>query len=438
MFTENSKPLSEKVRDREYKEYKKLLHSEHTTLEDTADKYQSGNVLYLVDKGKKSYSDLLVGYNQLTKELSFSGVDPIFKEVTTKIINIKAGATIENCLKVIAPYRKKAGLNFYGALLRSTSKKSTIINPFHPLTALALSNPHNRGETYNILIYFYPKRSKLDIKYKSRTANIEAMNTNINDILRTYQSNIRKEQMVEKVEQQEHNKDTFNIIYRTKTDANSVDGADYYIVSHQLMTKGIIGPYYGTSFIKKAGNGTFGKHLTPFRSANISVSDNITTWTSVCTGSQPKNFEGFKSLTHSNLSSPYHTGNIMNGALIYADLCINKSYDIYHKIGLIDSTEGLIIEPQLRITPTLLMDRLSKEFVELFYTNKMLFTKNLALDKNWTKDDIHKVIQELTERKPTNETAPQRVDTTRAEPTRFQATTTATTGTWGTPAGPFI
>lgn len=404
MFTEESKPLSEKVRQAEYETYKAILKKEFTTILNTVDKFQEGNVLYMIDTGMTSYNNLLTKYNKLTSTLLFSDIAPLFKEVTTKVISIKANADIRTCLKTINQYRKKAGLNFYGALLRSTSKKSIIINPFHPLTAIALSNSHNRTDKYNILIYFYPNRSKMDQKFNSKTADISVMNENLNDILRTYQSDLSKEQIVEDVTNNEHNNDRFDVKYRIKTDKNNVDGADYYIVAHQLVTKGIISPYYGTSFIKKSNNSTYGKHLAPFRSANIGAGD-ATKWTSVCTGSQPKNFEGFKSLTHSNLSSPFSTTNIMNGALIYADLCINKAYTIYQKIGLIDNINGLIIEPIKDSTPPSLMSRLSPARIQLFYENRIAFTRALAKDPKWPKDDILKVLAELTEKGKENEQA---------------------------------
>jgi hypothetical protein len=113
----------------------------------------------------------------------------------------------------------------------------------------------------------------------------------------------------------------------------------YYLVPNQLLTKGIVAPYYGTSLVRQklATSDVTGLHLTPMLSANISYSYELRDWTSVCTGSVPKaTVAGLKTLNHSNLSSPYNRDILFPGALVYADKCIEKSIEIYKLSGLLN------------------------------------------------------------------------------------------------------
>ena len=68
---------------------------------------------------------------------------------------------------------------------------------------------------------------------------------------------------------------------------------------------------------------------------NINVQFN-----SVCTGNlSNRTLTGLRSLTHSNASSPYNTVIITDGALAYADACVEKSFAIYKLVGIIPTEE---------------------------------------------------------------------------------------------------
>jgi hypothetical protein len=59
-------------------------------------------------------------------------------------------------------------------------------------------------------------------------------------------------------------------------------------------------------------------------------------FSSVCTGSVSNStLEGLRTLNHANLSSPYSTTIIANGGLVYAQLAVIKSLQIYKSAKII-------------------------------------------------------------------------------------------------------
>ena len=128
-----------------------------------------------------------------------------------------------------------------------------------------------------------------------------------------------------------------------------------------MLTSGIVLPYYGSSFIKLNGS-TSGYHISPMRSCNInggglnrSTEANPISWSSVCTGSVPNStLKGLRTLNHANLLSPYNTHILAPGALVYAQISIIKSLQIYRSAGFIEGeiNENIYTKPQETKTTT--------------------------------------------------------------------------------------
>ena len=411
MFTSETEPLSNHVFRRELEEFKKHIHSlykdNQTKTEGTKlpveDHHMNGNIIYEVNQSMESFTSLFNNYSSLSSVDTYLDSNDLVDLVNKKPVQIAVNGDFKACLDYISKFRRKAGLSMYGALLRSVADSNVILNPFHPLTAITIaSDPLLKASNYNVILYFYENRKVANSDYMSSKANINAMQENINNLIRTYNHTL--DQNVDAVIQScklanatpycdsyRLNLQKYDYFYNSAQEVN----ATYFLVTHQVLTRGIITPYYGSSFIKYTqGRGGVGKHLTPFNSVNISGNGFSNGWTSVCTGNQPHNKKGFTSLTHANLLSPYNTMSLLAGSLAYADLCINKSYEIYHSLGVIDDLTDLIWEPD--VTEKSVLDTIDKDTIDMFYVDRLAFT--IKLMHNYPDLDHVKVIQELTQR----------------------------------------
>lgn len=332
----------------------------HTVQDDTNMK---GDVIYPIDLQLQSVVNLLsnTSYCQTTFPIVTHNYEPLFNAVTGKILTIEGEHTFVEALKAVLPFIEKAGPNFYGALFRNGN---TIINPFNIAAVISHINSYaEKSPKFKIMLYFYPNRAELDLTYNSEKAEREMMTTNIDNLLKSRASKVDITSRIIDVEISE----TGNITVLTGTKSKTVSRSSYnankenYIVAHQGITRGVIAPYYGYSALTKEKTGSAtGFHLSPFLCANISysapraVTDRIN-YTSVCTGSQPRNtLKGLTALTQCNMLSPYNRSIILDGALVFADISINKALDIYYKAGLISTiplytlkVEKIEIDPEL-------------------------------------------------------------------------------------------
>ncbi len=309
--------------------------------EDTSIK---GDVIYPIDLRLQSVVDLLANtsYCQSATPIITNDYKALFDNVTKKILTIEGEYTFKAALERVLPFIEKAGPNFYGVLFRNGN---TIINPFN--IAAVLSHITSYGESspkFKIMLYFYPNRNELDNTYNTHGANIEMINTNIDNVLKSRASKVEITANILEAEADDQGRIRVLTGSKVKTISRQSYNAnkENYIVAHQGITRGVIAPYYGYSALAKEKTGAAsGFHLSPFLCANISYSapknmkDTIN-YTSVCTGSQPRNtLKGLTALTQCNMLSPYNRSIILNGALKFADICIQKSLEIYYKAKLI-------------------------------------------------------------------------------------------------------
>jgi hypothetical protein len=317
----------------------------------------------------------------------------LFSDVTKKIITITEQVSLKEAVQIAAKYRLTLKNNFYGAAFKLNETQATI-NLFHPLVAVQdIENLSGK-----LFLYYYSDRQKLDGMYNSHLANPDAITKHLNDLLLTVKQKLDLPTVNIHCEVMPSNKTTLvlsrdnNISIRDMLFGTPRTTTVMYIIAHQLMTKGIFAPYYGTSITyPKFGREINGNHITPFRSANISGSITSSQLGFVCTGKEPKTYEGLCTLTHSNLASAYNKHNLSDGSLVYADMCINLSLQIYKLKGH-DIPQDSIIDIVL---PAKVKTTVKSEWRDMFLKANVAFIKYLATVENKTSDEIKQILTEL-------------------------------------------
>ena len=363
MFSRNHESILERILSNTIRQFHKD-NSESIMLPNADDDFVEGNVLFRTPINRTSIQELLSTNRYTIKDkylvderiehVSAKGDDGLFTNVTEQIININSKANFIECMKQITEYKKALGVNFYGALLRDTSTRSIILNPYHILTALSiLDNPKYMEANYNIIIYCYSNRKAMDIFYKTEQVDYAKCELNINALMNGYMSKIKSESKSTLSERNDISSERINLSYQLKKHPDEDSGSLHYIVANQLMTNGIISPSYGATLIKLNGD-TGGLHLTPQKSCNISndesykISDNMS-YRSVCTGSlSNRTLTGLRSLSHCNYGSPFSGKFMMAGLLGYIDTMIHRSEQLYIQAEII---EGEIVEMELPAEP---------------------------------------------------------------------------------------
>ncbi len=381
----------------------------------TDDDFINGNVLFRTPINRTSIQDLITTnrypvqdryiIDEQIEHFSARYTDNsngLFDNVTKQIININAKANFTECMKQITEYKKALGNNFYGALLRNTSAKATILNPYHILTALSiLDNESYMTANYNIIIYCYNDRELMDDEYNTSYADKSKCELNINALMNGYVSKIKSESKSTLSTRNDTSQEYIQLSYKLKKHPDEDTDALHYMVANQLMTNGIISPNYGTSLIKLNGT-TGGIHLAPQKSCNISSDEAQTVsapaeYRSVCTGSlNNRTLTGLRSLSHANYGSPYGGKFIMSGALAYIDIMIHKSEQLYIQAEII---EGEIVElntepepePEIQWTDSQLSSTTFHQFVKASRsTTSMASSLNITeLNKLYLELQVH-------------------------------------------------
>ena len=302
----------------------------------------------------------------------------LFENVTNKILTLNGSYTFKEALVQIEKFRTKAGAHFYGAILRSTSKKDRIINPFHILTPLTYAkrpDTYPETEKFTVLLYFYANRGKVERSYNVRdntTSDTEYVDKLLNLILMcaNHKEEVHSPNIIEGFHslnrtavynyrnrhiQSSGGAHTFESLTFSTLSANTITEAEYkklnyklanqavgsatlLLAAHQVMVNGIFAPDYGVSLLKKTSSTLSGTFLTPSVSCNIQSSANYKnlTWASVCTGRESqRTLQGISSLHCSNYASAYNSSSISNNSLLLADLSIEKSITLYQKLKLL-------------------------------------------------------------------------------------------------------
>lgn len=301
------------------------------------DNFIKGNVAYEVPITSEPISNLILKhYWQTSLGTSNCGrnVTKLFDTITSSILTIEQDLDIIGAINV-ANKIKQAAPNFYGAVA-VCKETEEFLNLFHPLTAISIiENLEDlKNKTFTLLIYSFPDNTlkSLSDEYFNHEASIEAMEENIKNIIATYSTKVVAKKY-SRIINTVFNDNTISTQINTQTSQTSNQG-EAFIIAIQFLTKGIFIPYYGTAIVFWKDSRVYGYHITPFKSCNISneiteYDSNLRT-ASVCTGSKSnKTFEGLQTLTHANLSSPYHKDLIGDGALVYAKLCRDKAEQIY-------------------------------------------------------------------------------------------------------------
>jgi len=306
--------------------------------------FSSEGIIYSVKSNSNALKNLLTNDWNISTDPSQNKYTSYLKDVSMSIIKPDGIYTIQEALSEIIDIHSKLGTMLAGVLL---VRDKMILNPLHPVTALELLDQNlnaNIFKKFKMVIYTYKNRSELDSIYLSSIAHSEKIKTNINAIISLTTSKVADRKIIS------DDIDATNTrilqTYRISREKDEDSEYDYYVIPNQILTKGIVVPYYGTSVVKTNGSASHGVNISPFLSANI-----VHTWrnnedstplafNSVCTGSlSNKTISGMRTLNHSNLSSPYNESCILNGALPYADACIEAAVNLYAISGVLNETQ---------------------------------------------------------------------------------------------------
>ena len=369
MFNLEEKTFMQNVLDAELKDFAENV-DPNKLVEFGDETYRDGNVLFKVLPLKTSFQDLLLNTRIITDREKLEKdqypkhghYEELFRQTTDQIITVSTNISYIDALVTIRTIKDALKERFYGALLVNGKE---IINPLHPLVAIAMKDNFEKvsSRSFRLIVFAYQNREEMDRHYNTEKANIELIHKNIGNLISSYTNSEGVEIKVET-----HRKvgnSNIEISYRVKKETDEEDDNDYMMVAHQIITEGIVCPYYGTSLIKM-GEDTSGLSLSPMTSCNIQHCENLEHGTefnskyaiennktikpyfrSVCCGNlNNKTLKGLRSLTHSNASSPYNRYTIQDGALAYADECIASSFAIYENLGIIKPPVIDIPEPE--------------------------------------------------------------------------------------------
>lgn len=305
----------------------------------------SGSFLFEVNSTSQAFQDLLARpFREKIAGYSTTSPSEYMNQLGTRLIKVAVKQTTSSLIQELYDIREKLGATFAGALFLTDTKG--IINPFHPLVALELLNDMSFG-VKKLLIFTYDNVGQIESLYGKKDMKFA---NDISLLIKAYQSQIDSRALKIVSNDFDDNNNSITQNYQISKLPGEDQSKEYFMVAHQLLTRGTFVPYYGTSIISMNGN-TSGIHITPFKSCNISDHNGIE-GASVCTGSTSnKTIEGLRTLHHANLSSPYQASCMTNVSKPYADACIEYSLNIFKQAGLIkeeiqdEQSESITEEP---------------------------------------------------------------------------------------------
>jgi hypothetical protein len=375
MFHHNQHSFLDNVLTAEKEQFQQSVVETFVTTQNT-DHFFEGNVLYKIPFKRSSVTTLLSDYNTICFEpkekTNNRSAQELLRRVSKEFLNIQAEAPFQECMQIIHPYQINAGKHFYGALLRSTTNPDIIINPFHILTAVSVLSSEYVNHKFNILLYFYTDRNEADNRFNTHKTQADKIDNNLNALMQSFTSKLDTELKVDVVHQAKDG-DNIHVVHKERKYKDEGTEKTHFIVAHQLLTRGIIAPYYGTSLIQWDNFRTscVGTSLSPFNSVNISgyvyiftTNDENNSMASVCTGhATSTTLHGLRTLTHANLGSPYQEYAVRPGALAYADAMVKKATLLYINAGVI--TPYVKTDPMKDFTEKELACSTLLEFVKL-------------------------------------------------------------------------
>jgi len=407
MFDPTKKSFLDCVLQAELEEFSTTCSTDMISTRDR-EEFIDGAVLTKVPINRQSIANLTTSQGFVCKEdyrtsnYSRPADSHLLDDVTDQIVNIKP-QPFDDCMKLIAAFRQKAGKHFYGALLRERDNKKVIMNPLHILTSLSIIEnlAEVRSKQYSTIIYMHSNKAEMDKIYNTHQADEDEINKQIDSIMQGFASKVDNQ-----IDGSAKPVDGgVEITYRVAKDPDEHRTYEHYLVAHQLMTKSVIAPTYGTSILEmRPGSRTEGIIVSPFGSANISHRDDNydrpPQYGSVCCGSLDNStMRGLRSLTHSNLSSPYVRSNLKAGALAYADVMSNRAFDLYIKTNIIDSfdtsnTEAFALANKPKYSPELLACEVLTDFMRIYKEeNPETYSASICLaafkEMNEYKESLH-------------------------------------------------
>lgn len=295
---------------------------------------------------KKLLNKLVVPSKNIKERIA---TQHLFDNVTKKIIKLPK-MNLPELLNLIYKFKLEAGKSFYGALIRSSKKEKFIMNPLHIISAISIIKQYDNLKNMEFygMIYLYEDREAMDVIFSSDEYDESKGKENIESlmVLANETSYVRREEKDEnKLLESQIRDDAFNnhidIIKLFEGEQKEKENEIYKMIPNQILTKSVISPFYGTSLVAIIENGwADGTFLSPVRCCNISSSsweEDNPSFGSVCTG-QSSNMteEGWRTLTHSNMGSPYGSANnIFSGSLRFIDDMIDLSIKMYKSSEII-------------------------------------------------------------------------------------------------------
>lgn len=358
----NQTTLLQRIKDTEFAEFIKTYSGAIEINIDTSTddrKFVKGNVILNVDPNSVEVNSLLhyQGFINNKQSTNMGNSRELFENVSNKILSTDDALPLEDALEFINTYVSVAKSNFYGAILKSADGSVTF-NPFHPLTApLLIANLDTYSKhKYKCILYFYNDRRAMDSIFNTVAADRPITEMIVNSFIKTVVAQTIRTAVLESVVVTPIPIDdccTLSARAKRNLFTESTVGTSSLFVAHQMLTRGVMVPYYGISYLDFTLNQTCrGAHISPMRSVNISASSGNTAtianrlvFNSVCCGSKNNTtIEGIRTLQHANLNSPYNTQTLVDGALHYVDVCITKTLQMYRLAGLIKSnTQDLTV-----------------------------------------------------------------------------------------------
>lgn len=289
-----------------------------------------------------------------------------FRNISSNPIKIDTYTPFSELMEEILEVYNLLGSAFAGVLFIGADKQA--FNPLHPLMALTiLDTPAIVEEDYRAIVYTYGNRAHLEEIYEENSyaddGEVDKVLDNIIKLYNTRVTNIRKFRVIEN----SVSDSTVTQKFQVAKQYNEATDYDYYIIPHQLITYGIMAPYYGVSVVRMNDKQhTLGMAITPQMSANISHNYRGE-FASVCTGHFPNTSrEGMESLNHANLSSAMNDHCTLIGSLYYADRCIETSLLFYKMANLIKEKEH---EQQKPTIVTVIDDSTGEIYEDLRYSS---------------------------------------------------------------------
>ncbi len=417
MFTPQTQTFMQAVVTVEIDEFAKSF-DPNKLIEYGDDAFFKGNVLFKTLPFRSSFQNLLTHSKVITDRSKLvndsypesTHYRSLMDDVTKEIITISKNTKFKDAMIQIQKVKDALKEKFYGALLIS---KKIILNPLHPLTAMSIidSKEYSEETRYRVVVFVYQNRPAMDKKYSTENADPKIIQENLTDMINCFSNTIDSE--IKVVGYEIESSGNLQMKYKIKKYADEDDENEYMMVAHQILTKGIVLPYYGTSIVKLADS-TSGVNVSPMISCNIShdrsfgsgttfdspqikdTKDIQISYKSVCCGSlNNKTLKGLRSLTHSNASSPYNTEIISDGSLAYVEACNDKSIEIYTLAGILSEPEvEIIIDPKHKIGGKLvnrLNEANAQAVFDILSEDGIILTKEQKIDLEHIKHRLERI-----------------------------------------------